>query len=162
MANSNSTDRHRFSIMTALAALLLLQSCLPNYFARRPLKEEISKGQVVGRWRLTKESAAMLDLHGLTVNSRDSTVEFFGEGRCVLQNFVYGDDLITQPGTWTIEHDVAEGGGSFKKNELRIAIISSGKPRICFLDFGRERNRFLLWRYHGDPDGRNYVDYERE
>ena len=142
--------------------MLFLQSCLPDYFPRRDLKETISEEQVIGRWHLTEESAAMLDRRGLTASSRDSTVEFFRDGRCILHNFVYGDDPITDDGTWKIQHDVAEGGGSFRKNELRITVMSSGKPGICFINFCRKHKRLFLWQYHGDPDGREYIEYERE
>lgn len=158
----NSTGARRSAVTAAATAMLLLQSCFPDYFPRRHLKEEISDEQMVGRWHLTKESAVMLDLHGLTVSSRDSTVEFFRDGRALLHDFVCGDDLITQSGTWKVEHDVAVGGGSFKKNELRITVISSDKPTVCFVDFFRKGKRLLLWQYHGDPDGRQYIEYQHE
>jgi hypothetical protein len=148
--------------MAVVAGMFLQASCLPDYFPRAEWKEAISSEEVIGRWRLTEESVRMLANQNITVHDRNSGVEFFHDRSCILQNFVYAEDPISTRGTWMIEHDLDLGGGFWRKNELRISVTSSQGAVTYFLLFSKKRNRLLMWRYLGDPDGRRYIDYVRD
>lgn len=157
------TQGSRLVIVVILTAVTLLHtSCLPDYFPRRQIKERVFEEQVTGRWHLTGKSVAMLNRHQINVQSGASTADLSADGRCLLHDFAYGDLLISGTGTWKVEHDVAEGGGSFKKNELQIDVTSDKKPGLCFFNFSREHKHLIFWQYYTDPDSREYIEYERD
>jgi hypothetical protein len=147
-------------VASCIGVILLETSCLPDYFPRRQVKERVLEDEVTGRWHLTDESSAMLNRQNVAiVKGEDSAIELFADERCVLNRFAYGDELISGNGTWKIEHDVDEGGGSIKRNELQVKITSDKKGGVCFFNFSRKHKRLFFWQYYGDPDGRRYIDY---
>ena len=158
----NSTAICRWILFATVALVIfLLTSCLPDYFPRRDVRDKISEGQVVGRWHLSAESAEMLAGNNIPVD-HDSAVEFFPDGACLLRNFVIGEESFSERGTWKIDHDVMADRTKPRKNVLRIfTTLPSGEQAVDSFFFWRHHRKLILYQYHGDPDGREHVDYER-
>jgi len=132
-----------------LIAGALLVGCLPDYFPRRPLRG-ISESEVVGAWKLTRSAppAAWSD---------DGGVEFFPGGKCTLKKFAHGDNESSGDYTWRI---TVEDGS--KASTLCITGFGPPeRPLTTFFYFTRHHGKLVLWQYVGDPDSREYIEYER-
>jgi hypothetical protein len=141
----------------ALVVITLLTGCLPDYFPRRKLRVTGSDHQIVGRWQLTSESATMMShysLHPL----KASSLELSAGGHCELRDFTTGEDAYSGTGTWAIEEE-SDDGSKRKFSVLRVAI--SREAGFFSLYFTKRHRKIILWQYHDDPDGRQYVEYER-
>src|SRR2546423_3920306 len=148
--------------VVALALIVLLGGCLPEYFPRREIKRKVSEQEVVGEWHLTQESAAMLREYHVDVDSTDSKVTLLDGGRCILGNFVCEEERLSGNCTWILAHDVSQGRGPARVNEVRIVIASGSTSGICRLNLSLAHGHLVLWQYESDPDGRKYVEYVRE
>jgi hypothetical protein len=142
-----------------LVAVTLLSGCLPDHFPRRQLRLSGSDRQIAGHWRLRPKSANMMDKY-LMRTPEVSRIDLSPDGRCDLRDFVDGEDLHSGAGTWKIE-DESDDGSKRKHSVLRIGFPIHGKQGFFSLYFTRRHGKIILWQYHGDPDGREYVEYER-
>jgi len=141
------TERATATIAIVMAALLA--GCLPDYFPRRKLRG-ISEAQVVGKWKLTQS-------YPPAAWSEDAQAEFFAGGRCTLHKFAYGDDETSGDYTWQI--DVEAGS---KGSVLRVTGFGTPQhPLWMSFYFTRQHGKLVLWQYIGDPDSRQYIEYER-
>jgi hypothetical protein len=145
-----------------LLVLCLLIGCVPDYFPRNEVKVRVSEHEVTGVWHLTEKSVAMLHEQNIDSNLPDSTFTLFEANRCVLVNYFCGDEFVSESCTWKIEHDLPQGRGPSKKNEVQIATVTGKSGGICRLNISRDGGPLVLWQYHGDPDARRYVEYIRD
>ena len=140
------------------AALIFLASCFPDYFPRRKLKVNLSPADIAGEWHLRKDSAKMLQRYRVVVTEADSFVEFLADGRCELHKFVDEEQALSGPGSWKLEKDPLEKDVSV----IHIAYRTAERSFVSSLYFTRSHGKVVLWQYHSDPDGREYVEYERQ
>ena len=134
----------------------LLAGCLPDYFPRRKLKLS-SQEQLAGRWQLTRDSLKMMDRY-LMRTPQASFIELAADGRCDLHDFVAGEDPYSGTGTWKIEEK------SDYRSKRRFSVLRITRLRekgVFSFYFTKRHGKIILWQYHGDPDGREYVEYER-
>jgi hypothetical protein len=136
--------------------------CLPNYSSRSEVTVQILEDEIVGVWHLTEVSANMLREHNFLSASTESTLTLLETKRCLLAQFVCDEELVSEDCTWRMAHDLSQGRGAAKKNEVQIITQPSGNGGICRLSISREGNRLILWQYFGDPDRRLYVEYIRK
>jgi hypothetical protein len=142
--------------------LFLPVACSPDYFPRNEVKVKVSEQEVMGVWHLTEKSAAMLHEYNIISNPLDSTFTLFEANRCALVKFVCDEELVSENCTWKIEHDLPQGRGPLKRNELQIATLAGKAGGICRLNISSDGGQLVLWQYLGDPDGRRYVEYIRD
>jgi hypothetical protein len=140
----------------ALVTVTLLAGCLPDYFPRRKLTLS-SQEQPTGRWQLTHDSLKMMDRY-LMKTPEASFIELTADGKCDLHDFVAGEDLYSGAGTWKIEEE-SDYGSERRFSVLRIARV--GERGFFSFYFTKRHGKIILWQYHGDPDGRVYIEYER-
>src|SRR6266404_9576093 len=152
-------DKLVASATAMLVVSALLTSCLPDYFPRRKLKVNLSGADMAGNWKLTTSSAKILTLvYHVSIKPNESAIEFFADGRCELRDFIGEDeDVHSGAATWKIEQDSLEP----KASVLHISYRTPERPVTFSLSFTRRRGKIILWQYHGDPDSREYVEYER-
>ena len=135
--------------LIALVTAALLVGCLPDYFPRRPLRS-VSESEVVGQWKLTHSAAP-------AAWSDEGGAEFFPGGRCSLKKFAHGDDESSGDYSWRI---AVEDGS--KASMLCITGFGTPqRPLTTFFYFTRKGGKLVLWQYVGDPDARDYIEYER-
>jgi len=146
----------RSASFVALVTITLLAGCLPDYFPRRKLRVS-SQEHLDGRWQLTRDSANMMDGY-LMKTLEASFIDLAADGNCNVQEFTAGEDLYSGADTWKIE-DESDYGSKRKFSLLHIARL--GERGFFSLYFTRRDGKIILWQYHGDPDGREYVEYER-
>jgi len=113
---------------------------------------------MAGHWQLTNASARMLARYRVSVTPTDSFIEFFADGRCELHKFVDQEDAISGAGNWKIEQNPIQA----KSSVMHIAYRTAQRPFVSSLSFTRRQGKIILWQYHSDPDGREYVEYERK
>ena len=65
--------------------------------------------------------------------------------------------MFSETGTWKVRHNVPKRWSGVGRNELEIH-VSSG---VFFFKFSREGDKLVFWEYFGDPDIRQYIEYER-
>lgn len=141
----------------ALVAVTLFAGCLPDYFPRRKLRLSSPEQQLAGRWQLTRESDNMMARY-LMKSPAASLIELATDGSCDLHDFVAGEDLYSGAGTWKVE-DESDYGSKRKFSVLHIA--RTGEHGFFSLYFTKRHGKIIMWQYHSDPDGREYIEYER-
>ena len=146
----------RSASFIALITITLLAGCLPDYFPRRKLRLS-SQEQLAGHWQLTRNSANMIDRY-LMRTPEASFIDLAVDGRCDLHDFAFDEDLYSGAATWKTE-DESDDGSKRKFSVLRITKL--GKQGFFSLYFTKRHGRIIMWHYHGDPDSREYIEYER-
>ena len=147
-------------VTTAVIALALLAGCFPDYFPRRKLKVNLSPVEMAGHWQLTADSADMLARHYVPVTKADSSIDLFADGGCELHKFVDEEDLFSGKATWKLEEG-REDSSDRKISVLHIMVHTGERQGTALLYFTRKHRKLILWQYHSDPDGREYIEYER-
>jgi hypothetical protein len=131
----------------------LLAGCLPDYFPRKPLRG-ITEADVIGKWKLTRSAPP-------AASADDGEAEFFAGGHCRLRNFAHEDDESSGSYTWRIELDNTITRGS-PVSVLEISGLGKpDHPLIARFYFTRLKGKLVFWENIGDPDSRNYLEYER-
>jgi hypothetical protein len=152
--------RTRITFSTTLfVASALLTGCFPDYFPRRQLKVKLSPAEMAGHWHLGRDSARILARYHVPATSADSWIDFSADGRCELHRFVDGEDVVSGSATWKIDEE-REDRSSRPTSVLHITFQTTETPVILSLYFTRHHRKFVLWQYHDDPDGREYIEYE--
>jgi len=150
--------RHLPSAAVLIAAALQL-GCFPDYFPRRKARD-VADSQIIGRWQLRPASAERFLADPVPAGTK-STAEFSSGGRCSLTNFVDNGDRYSGESTWELGTESDRGGSPFNVLEIRLSNSSGGRPHIFRFSFSREHKTLILWQYIGDPDSREYIEYER-
>jgi hypothetical protein len=150
--------RHLTFAVVALAASLQV-ACFPDYFPRHKAKD-VTDSEVSGTWQLRPASAEKFLAYPVSAGTK-STAEFSSDGHCSLSSLVYNGDLYSGEGTWKLAADDDRGGSRFSVLEILLPSSSGGRPDIFTFYFAREHKRLILWEYIGDPDSREYIEYER-
>ena len=145
--------------VAVVIASVFLAGCLPDYFPRRHLKVSLSPAEMAGHWHLGRDSARMLAHYHVDATSADSWIDFSADGSCELHKFVSEEDVVSGKATWKLEEE-REDRGSRLTSVLHITFQTSERPVIFSLYFTRRHRKFVLWQYHSDPDGREYIEYE--
>jgi hypothetical protein len=145
--------------IAVVVASALLTGCLPDYFPRRHLRVSLSAAEMARHWHLGRDSAQMLAQYNVPASFADSWIDFSPDGRCELHKFVSDQQVFSGNATWKIDEERADRG-SRPTSVLHIAFQTPERPVIFSLYFTRRHHRFVLWQYHSDPDGREYIEYE--
>lgn len=145
--------------LIVVAILCCSFGCLPDYFPRHAITYNVSEDALTGQWRLTNESLRILAKTGELTDQVASIIELRRFGLFVVE-FV-GKSVISDTGSWTLKHGVIGNTGQVEKNlvELRVGV---GRLLNNDLSISEVRKSFVLWRYHGDPDSREFVEYRRQ
>ena len=143
-----SSSLLRAAIIIVLSSLIA--GCpFVDYFPRRPLRD-ITEPQVLGKWKLTRSAPP-------AASAADAGAEFFAGGECRLHKFAHYDDESSGTFRWRIDvHEV------YKVSVLSISGLGTpSEPVVATFFFTRRDGKLVLWQYIGDPDSRNYLEYER-
>jgi hypothetical protein len=146
--------------VAVLVASVLLTGCFPDYFPRRHLKVNLSPAEMAGRWRLDQDSARMLSHYRVPVSPENSWIDFSADGQCELHNFVDEEQMLSGKATWKIDEEPDHAWGTRSTSVLHVRLQTQERPVTFSLYFTRHHGKFVLWQYHSDPDGREYIEYE--
>jgi hypothetical protein len=89
---------------------------------------------------------------------RGSFIDLSADGRADLRDFVGDVDLYSGAATWTIGN---ESDYSSKRKFSVLRITRLGEKGFFSLYFTKRHGKIIMWQYHNDPDGREYIEYER-
>ena len=142
-----------------LIAAILLTGCFPDYFPRRHLRVKLSPDDMAGHWHLGRDSARMLAHYHVAASSADSWIDFASDGQCELHKFVSEEDVFSGKATWTLDEE-RDDRSSRTTSVLQITLQTPERPVKFSLYFTRYHHKLVLWQYHSDPDGREYIEYE--
>jgi hypothetical protein len=143
-----------------LIALAVLTGCFPDYFPRHHLRVKLSPTDMAGHWHLGRDSARMLARYRVPVSTANSWIDFFTDGQCELHNFVDEEQVLTGKATWKLDEEPDQAWGTRSTSVLHIMFQTPERPVTFSLYFTRHHHRYVLWQYHSDPDGREYIEYE--
>jgi hypothetical protein len=150
--------RH-FAFAAVVIAATLQAACFPDYLPRRKAKD-IADSQVIGTWQMRAASAEKFLAYPAPAGTK-SAVEFASDGRCWLRNFVNNGDLFSGEGTWKLAGENDRGGSRYSVLEIDLPSSNGGRSHVFRFYFARGQQGLILWQYIGDPDSREYVEYER-
>ena len=131
----------------------------------RSLKEYVSETDVVGKWKLTPESLALLTQFGFKEKPEHKySIVFHPDGTCEYHTVVgYFEDIAYYEvaGSWELEKDTMGNSNYIKKNALRIEISTPNMDYTRYLNFDKKEGQIILWNYYGDPDSWEFLEYEK-
>jgi hypothetical protein len=127
----------------------------------RHLKQAVTEAEMLGQWSLISNSLALLKRDGITIPTK-TNYGFTLESNSVLRfesiwDAAGGHQWLDVSGTWKLEH--GDGSIGNPKNELVLRLNVKGKDWVFSLYFDRKKEGIILWNYHGDPDGLEYLEY---
>ena len=155
--------------------LLLLSAvvsgCGPGAAPDRNVKETINAKDVLGSWRMSTNSLALLVGDGFRPGPTNQyTIDFKADGSCIFQSvesFPSQHRYVSARGTWKLAHDTGGDSNIKKKNTLRLALLVNGEEHIQYLNFARESGVLILWNVftpwndHAEPAPWPYIEYRR-
>jgi hypothetical protein len=68
---------------------------------------------------------------------------------------------VTADGTWRLKHD-ASYGNQVVKNLIELEIADDGRSYSQTFGFARVDGSLVLWKFHGDPDLWEFIEYRQE
>lgn len=136
--------------------LLTLAGCGSYFMPDRNISDALPSTQIVGTWKLTERSLALLKRDGYPGLDKPQQIVFHADGRCE-----YAAALVemegrplsykARTGTWMLLQNVPESGGT-KANEVSMTFKEPGVTRGEALNIARENGVLILWKFYGDPD----------
>ncbi len=147
-------------------AAIALQGCGAYFAPDRNVTRKVAEAEVVGTWRLTAGSLALLQRDGFVADPTHAyTITFNVDGTLrfasVIDDFRSGR-YFDVPGTWTLEHNTNGNSNVHKANALSLRIEVPGSTNNRYLNFAEENGKLQLWNYYGDPDSWEFMEYERD
>jgi len=144
--------------------LLTLAGCGSYFMPDRNIGDTLPSTQIVGTWVLSGKSLELLKRDGYADSGKPHQIVFHADGRCDYSSVEFGPPKSshqTRAGTWMLLQNVPKNGGT-KANEVKLTLQENGHERQESLDIARENGVLILWRYHGDPDSWEFIEYKRE
>ena len=152
-------------LLTASLLLGLCGGCGVYFKPSRDLSRRVGEAELLGSWKLTADSIALLKRDGVVRDpvGRDVFV-FEPDGRLRLESSVRvpqenRDQAIR--GTWKLEHDTNANSNVRYNNALHLQIADPGDLHDRWLNIDESGGRLRLWSYYGDPDLWEFMEYER-
>jgi hypothetical protein len=150
--------RLAFSAVSLAAGLLT--ACFPDYFPRRQLRNIVPE-QVVGTWQLRPTRVSQRFLAYPVPADTKSTAEFSSDGSCSLNNLIDNGDLFSGKATWNLTTEEDRDASHVSVLEIHLPNSAGGHEHIFRFYFTHVHEKLIFWQYIGDPDSREYVEYER-
>jgi hypothetical protein len=137
-----------------------------RYFAPdRNVKETLTDGDVIGTWKMTTNSLALLTRDGFRSDPAQTyTITFRKNGTCLFQSveeFAQKGTYVSASGVWKLGHDIKPGGNAKVKNLLQMELDVDRATHFRDLGFTREHGVLMLWEFYGDPDEWEFIEYAR-
>lgn len=141
--------------------ILGILTCLLGGCDDRHTDRKVTGADIVGTWRMTPQSLALLKRDGFTGASGETyTITFADDGTLkfasVLPDFE-GGKFVTTSGTWALRHDVSVDNETRRANCLDVVWNRAEKASFAF-----ESGKLILWTWYGDPDRGEHIDYVRD
>ena len=157
------TRQHAVTVCVALLMVVTFCVGCPRPLPDRHLNEYVTKGDVVGTWRLTDEALTLLNNGAFkSEESHANTVSFREDGTCEfhsVMNDPTGSVYRELSGTWTLTHDTKSGANVRRKNSLDMTLQADDLTIYTGLSFDRVDGELVLWEFYGDPDMWEFVEY---
>jgi hypothetical protein len=144
--------------------LLMLAGCGSYFMPDRNISDALPSTQIVGTWVLTGKSLELLKRDGYADSGKPHQIVFHADGRCDYSSVEFGPPKSsheTRAGTWMLLQNVPESGGT-KANEVSMTFKEPGITRGEALNIARENGALILWKFYGDPDSWEFIEYRRE
>ena len=145
----------------ALFFAVTLAAC-GDFAPDRNLRRHASAEEIVGTWRLLPSSLNVLKKeaqYSPVEISRPHDIVFRSDGSC---HFRSADEFSPEraeyfdtEASWKLVHDPPFSDG--KRNEVQIIVGVRG----ITLNLAEVNHRLHLWQFWGDPDGWQFLEYEK-
>ena len=152
--------RHRLSTLARLALVVFMLSnsgCFSDYWPQHTVKDQLSEERLVGQWRLATGSRNVIrDREGRKL---PTIIDLRAGGVYRVERT--GSQTIFAEGGWTLRHGLMGDTGEIEANvvEMRAANQDAINDRFSV---AAGRNGLVLWRYQGDPDEGEFVEYHKQ
>ncbi|MEM6393222.1 MAG: hypothetical protein AAF797_10650 [Planctomycetota bacterium] len=151
----------------SLTALLCFASasCSSYSLPNRHTDRTISTTELIGTWKLTADSLALLTRDGFASNPAHTYTITFDPGGTLLFSSVMADFqsgvYTTANGSWRLEHRKPGDPSGTPTNTLVIEIQQTSLDRFVAYSFAEENGSLVIWRFYGDPDLWEFMQYEK-
>lgn len=155
----------RCVVTIASLLLCLCYGCGVYFKPSRDLSRRVEEAEIVGEWKLTADSIALLKRDRVVRDPVGRDLFVFGrDGRLSLE------DLVRTPqgrrdhairGSWKLEYDTNANSNIRYNNAILLHIHDPKEPHSRWLNIDEMDGRLRLWSYYGDPDLWEFMEYER-
>ncbi len=163
---------HIAVVLAVCLSIMLLASCGRTRGSRsaRHLARTVADAEIVGTWQMTAASTNLLLRDGYPRRPSSAlTIRFKSDGSLAFASaepgYPFGPRTYTDAtGHWKLSHHTFDGFGKGEPNVLSIDIerlASAGGKLFWPMYLTDVGGQLRLWYPHGDPDSREYIEYER-
>ena len=152
--------------LLAVVVCSMLSGCGAYFAPDRNVKEQLADKDVIGTWRMSTNSLALLVRDGFrSAPTNHCTIALLADGTCSLQSissFSGEHRYASVSGTWKLEHDTQLGANIKTANTLRLDLPFERVNQLQYWHFAREGGVLILWNFHGDPDQWEFIEYTHD
>lgn len=167
----------KLSIFSTVLFLSGCQALLPE----RSSKEHISELEVLGIWKMNKSTVDIVKRENKFDSSLGYTFELLPDSKCNFNSIIVWrfkpSDLKLKYCKWELNHDVVLYKENKQTNQLLMTIsntpfhLSSGikcsendsiksRQTTVKFDIAKVNEKISFFKYYGDPDTCEYIEYE--
>lgn len=153
---------HLSTLYIWLPFCLFLTSC---YLPDRHLKRVVEKKEVVGTWEATAHFESLLERYPSTGHRPDQVqIQFLPDASFVFSSVL--DDFssfeyVETRGAWVLKRQPRRHGGEGEENTLVLSFQDERFSSNYSMSFAEEGGRLILWRFFGDPDSWEFIEYQK-
>ncbi len=160
-------------VLAVCSSIMLLSSCNRTWSGSRStrhLARTVANTEIVGTWQMTAASTNLLIRDGYPLRPpSELTIWVKSDGTLVFASaeagYPFGPRTYTDAtGYWTLLHHSYDGLSQEEPNVLSIELekpASAGGKHFWPMYLTEVSGQLRLWYPHGDPDSREYIEYER-
>jgi hypothetical protein len=158
--------RHSTATTIALVcgSLLLLAGCGEDR-DKRHLARVVSPPSLLGVWEMTEASRQLLLRDGyVEVPNQSYTITFINDGTVKFASVVddvRGGTFTNCLGRWRLDHDRTIDNETPRANVIELQLLRTSDRYFRKLALTEEDEQIRLWNFYGDPDSKEYIEYER-
>jgi hypothetical protein len=156
--------RHSFPVVVSLACLLCLTGCGEDR-GKRHLERVVNMPEILGVWEMTKASQDLLKRDGyVELVDQPYTITFNNDGSLKFTSVlddVRGGTFTNCLGKWKLDHDRTVDDETPRANVVELQLLRPNDRYFRKLALTEVDEHVRLWNYYGDPDAKEYIEYER-
>ena len=160
--------RHIISLLLSV----VVTGCGAHVAADRNVKQTIKMKDVLGSWRMSTNSLALLVRDGFVAAPTNLyAIDLRADGTCLFQSvesFSPQHRYVSATGTWKLEHDALGDSNIKKRNVLRLELLVDREGHTQYLNFARENGTLILWNVlvrwtqNAGSNDWPYIEYGRD
>jgi hypothetical protein len=153
------------TVLPLLCCALLLSSGCGEDKDKRHLTRVVNPPEIFGVWQMTDASRQLLLRDGYAEQPEQSyTIMFINDGTVKFNSVlddVKGGTYTNCLGRWRLDHDRTVDNETPRANVIELQLLRTNDRYFRKLALTEEDEQVRLWNFYGDPDAKEYIEYER-